>query len=231
MVVAGVVVAGAVLGVEAPGAWAAGKDVPDLAIVVPNDAGGGADGGPGGGADDGARTRTLRSGDAEFARLWDLFRPDEQGTEPVPDAWREGRFPRVRATVVWGLTGIGGWPYTDRAPGGDIAIERQDQVFLAEDGTPWIRSDAAPDVADDDVRWHRGVRAVYDRLEGAGVFGSAEGVGESSGTGVRVRWGVWGALVGLVLGGGGAWGLRWWGARRDAEGVAPREPRQELIDL
>ncbi|WP_037840631.1 hypothetical protein, partial [Streptomyces sp. NRRL F-6676] len=193
VVVAGLVVAGAVLGVGAPGAWAAGKDVPDLAIVVPSDAGGGADGGAdggsgggsGGGADDGVRTRTLRSGDAEFASLWDLLRPDEKGTEAVPDAWREGRFPRVRATVVWGLTGIGGWPYTDRAPGGDVAIERQDQVFLAEDGTPWIRSDPAPDVADDDVRWHRGVRAVYDRLEGAGVFGSAEEA--PAGVGVRVR--------------------------------------------
>lgn len=113
--------------------------------------------------------------------------------------------------------------------GGDVAIERQDQVFLAEDGTPWIRSDPAPDVADDDVRWHRGARKVYDRLEKAGMFGPAERPGES-GAGLRARWALWGALAGVALGGGGAWGLRRWSARRDAEPVA-REPRQELIDL
>lgn len=218
VVVAGLVVAGAFLGVGAPGAWAAGKDVPDLAIVVAND------------ADGGARTSTFRSGDARFARLWDLFRPDETRSEKVPWAWQEGRLPRVRATVVWGLTGIGGWPYTQRTPGGDVAIERQDQVFLAKDGTPWIRSDPAPDVADDDVRWHRGVRAAYDGLDRAGVFGSAgEGAG-GSGAGVRVRWGAWGAVVGLLVGGGSVWGVRWWGARRGGAGH-PREPRQALIDL
>jgi hypothetical protein len=205
---------GAFLGVGAPGAGAVAKDVPDLAIVIPGDS---------------ARTRTVRSGDTGFARLWDLFRPDETESEAVPPEWREGRYPRARATVVWGLTGIGGWPYTERAPGGDVAIERQDQVFLAEDGTPWIRSDPAPDVADDDVRWHRGARKVYDRLEKAGMVGPAERPGES-GAGLRARWALWGALAGVALGGGGAWGLRRWSARRDAEPVA-REPRQELIDL
>ncbi|MBA5225165.1 MULTISPECIES: hypothetical protein [Streptomyces] len=214
VVTAGLVMAGAFLGVGAPGAGAVAKDVPDLAIVIPGDS---------------ARTRTVRSGDTGFARLWDLFRPDETESEAVPPEWREGRYPRARATVVWGLTGIGGWPYTERAPGGDVAIERQDQVFLAEDGTPWIRSDPAPDVADDDVRWHRGARKVYDRLEKAGMFGPAERPGES-GAGLRARWALWGALAGVALGGGGAWGLRRWSARRDAEPVA-REPRQELIDL
>jgi hypothetical protein len=200
------------LGTGASAARASGKDVPDLALVVTNGS---------------ARTETLRARDEGFAELWDLFRPTESRSEPVSEAWQEGRFPRVRATVVWGLTGIGGWPYTRRTPGGDVAIERQDQVFLAEDGTPWIRSDPSPDVADDDVRWHRGTRAAYDRLERAGVFG-VEASGD--GRGERVRWGLWGAGAGVALGAGGVLAGRWRTGRRSGPPTV-REPRQELIDL
>ncbi|MFD1662002.1 hypothetical protein ACFSL4_28395, partial [Streptomyces caeni] len=153
LVAALAVTAGALTAAAGP-ARAAGKDIPDLALVIAAGTG---------------RTTTLRAGEGDFALLWELLGPTERRTERVPDAWLRGRYPRVRATVVWGLTGIGGWPYTRRAPGGDVAIERQDQVFLAGDGTAWVRSDPAPDVADDDVRWHRVPRPVFDRLAKGGL--------------------------------------------------------------
>ncbi|MER6356788.1 hypothetical protein ABT186_34525 [Streptomyces sp. NPDC001634] len=176
----------ALAGAAAP-AGAVSKDIPDLALVVANDTG---------------RTTTLRSGDRDFALLWQLLSPTESGTERVPQAWERGQYPRVRATVVWGLTGIGGWPYTQRAPRGDVAIERQDQVLLAEDGTAWVRSDPAPDVSDDDVRWHRAPRSVFERLEKGGLFGppAAAAGGGSSDT---LRWGAVGLGAGLALGAGG----------------------------
>ncbi|MEU6093905.1 hypothetical protein [Streptomyces sp. NPDC047079] len=198
--------------VGAAPAGAVGKDIPDLALVVANGTG---------------RTTTLRSGDRDFALLWQLTSPAETRTEPVPDAWTRGRYPRVRATVVWGLTGIGGWPYTRRAPGGDVAVERQDQVFLAADGTAWVRSDPAPDVSDDDVRWRRAPRPVFDRLERDGLFAgplpSAAG-----GLSDRLLWGAGGLVAGLALAAGGAYAVRRAAAR--GQGL-PREPRQELIDL
>ncbi|MGW1157306.1 hypothetical protein ACWD48_03500 [Streptomyces sp. NPDC002519] len=202
----------AVLAGSAAPARAMAKDIPDLALVVTNGTG---------------RTTTLRSGDRDFALLWQLTAPTETSTEPVPDAWAEGRYPRVRATVVWALTGIGGWPYTRRAPGGDVAVEREDQVFLAADGTAWVRSDPAPDVSDDDIRWHRAPRPVFDRLVRDGLLGQpvpAAGNGSSDG----LRWGAAGLVAGLALGVGGAYAVRRAAARR--QGV-PREPRQELIEL
>jgi hypothetical protein len=209
--VATLVVTFAALAGGAAPARAARHDIPDLALVVTNGTG---------------RTTTLRSGDRNFALLWQLLGPTETGTERVPDAWLRGRYPRVRATVVWGLTGIGGWPYTRRAPGGDVAVERQDQVFLAEDGTAWVRSDPAPDVPDDDVRWRRAPRSTFDRLAKAGLMRRPEDAtdGDPSGT---LRWGAAGLAAGLALGAGGAFVvLRHAAARREAE-----PPRQELIDL
>ncbi|MGW4757132.1 hypothetical protein [Streptomyces chartreusis] len=76
--------------------------------------------------------------------------------------------------MLWGLTGVGGWPQTNRAPGGDVAMERQDQLFVAGDGTPWVRSDLAPDVEDDDIRWHRAPRSVFERLDLAALLGETE---------------------------------------------------------
>ncbi|MEV6029143.1 hypothetical protein [Streptomyces sp. NPDC052036] len=202
----------AVLAGAAAPAWAMRKDIPDLALVVTNGTG---------------RTTTLHSGDQDFALLWQLMSPTETATEPVPDAWTEGRYPRVQATVVWALTGIGGWPYTQRAPGGDVAVERQDQVFLAADGTPWVRSDPAPDVSDDDIRWHRAPRSVFDRLEREGLFEQSVPAAED-GSSDGPRWGAVGAAAGLALGVCGTYAVRRAAARRQG---MPREPRQELIEL
>ena len=114
------------------GAWGLGKgDSPDMALVIAGDTG---------------RTTTLHAGERDFGRLWRLLSPRYTGTERVPEAWTHGRFPEVRVTVIWGLTGVGGWPQTSRAPGGDVAVERQDQLFLTPDGTLWVRSDPSPDV-------------------------------------------------------------------------------------
>ncbi len=72
-----------------------------------------------------------------------------------------------------GLTGVGGWSQTSRAPGGDVAVERQDQLFLTPDGTLWVRSDPSPDVVDDDIRWHRAPSAMFGQLAQEGrLFGS-----------------------------------------------------------
>nr|WP_237693567.1 hypothetical protein [Streptomyces sp. SID2888] len=191
-------------------ASATSKDIPDVAFVVANGSG---------------RTTMLRTGNGDFALLWQLLKPEEVRSEPVPDSWHEGRYPEVRATVMWGLTGIGGWPYTQRAPGGDVAVERQDQVLMAEDGSVWVRSDPAPDAADDDRRWHRVSREVFDRLESKGLFGSS-GTGREAGAGETLRWGAAGLGAGLLLGAGGMWAARRSAARRD-----PGPPRQELIDL
>ncbi|MFJ8936882.1 hypothetical protein ACIRL0_14410 [Streptomyces sp. NPDC102365] len=204
---------------HAAGPGGPGGDSPDLAVVVAGDGTG--------------RTTSVRSGEPDFARLRQLLRPTATGTEKVPQDWTEGRHPAVRATVTWGTTGVGGWPETDRAPGGDIFMGRQDQVFLAGDGTPWIRSDPAPDVDDDDIRWHRASRAVYDQVERTALFGSGPVVGGGSGPGDRAWWAqpglARGLVAGLVLGCGGTVLIRRAAARR-APGP-PREPRQELIDL
>ena len=56
-----------------------------------------------------------------------------------------------------------------------MAVERQDQLFVAEDGTPWVRSDLAPAVEDDDIRWHRAPRSVFERLDLARLLGDTEG--------------------------------------------------------
>ncbi|MFJ3227779.1 hypothetical protein ACIPJS_31120 [Streptomyces sp. NPDC086783] len=191
-----------------------GRNAPDRALVVAGDTG---------------RTVALRSGERDFARLWQLLEPAYTGTERVPAEWMEGDFPRVRATVVWGISGVGGWPQTDRSPGGDVAVRRADQLFLAEDGTPWVRSDPAPDVPDDDIRWHRASRSVYERLDGE-LFGP---LGDAPDTAApaprdRARWALWGLAAGLALGCGGTVLLRAAAARRGAG--PPREPRQELID-
>ncbi|MFE3034597.1 hypothetical protein ACFXKY_23510 [Streptomyces canus] len=198
----------------------AGLDEPDLAMVVTGGTG---------------RTEAVRSDEPYFARLWQLLEPMSTGTERVPDSWQEGRRPPVRITVVWGLTGVGGWPQTHSAPGGDVAVERLDQLLLSGDGTPWVRSDPAPEREDDDIRWHRAPRAVFERLDRAGLAG---GAGERRDAGSRAstgsEHGVWWAVPGLAVGfAAGACGTRL--IRRAAAGPGagpPRdEPRQELIDL
>ncbi|MFG2450786.1 hypothetical protein ACGFSG_15525 [Streptomyces sp. NPDC048512] len=195
-------------------------DSPDLALVIAGDTG---------------RTTTLRSEDRDFGRLWRLLAPRFTGTEQVPDAWAQGDYPAVRATVVWGLTGVGGWPQTARAPGGDVAVERQDQVFLAPDGTPWVRTDVSPDVVDDDIRWHRAPRSVFGQLAQDGkLFGPQRAAPVSTGRAARERaeWALAGVAVaaGLLLGAGIPWCRRRAATRRENAG-SPREPRQELVDL
>jgi len=200
-------------------AQAADRDVPDLAIVVTNGT---------------ARTVALRSGQRDFARLWQLLSPTDTDSEPVPDAWQDGRrLPRVRVTVLWGMTGIGGWPYTQRAPGGDVAMERVDQVFVAADGAVWVRTDPAPDVEDDDIRWHQASRTVFAELDRDGLLGAKAAATTTAkadeGPSDSVRWAVTGLAGGLALGVGGSFLIRRAAARR--EPGPPREPRQELIDL
>ncbi|MFJ6084036.1 hypothetical protein ACIQI8_21795 [Streptomyces sp. NPDC092369] len=121
------------------------------------------------------RTMALRSGEPAFARLSELLRPTYTGTERVPEEWTKGRYPPVDFTVIWGLSGVGGWPRTHRAPGGDVAVERQDQLFVAADGSPWVRSDLAPDVEDDDIRWHRAPSSIFVTLEQQSVL---DGLGD-----------------------------------------------------
>ncbi|MER5833228.1 hypothetical protein ABT116_20835 [Streptomyces sp. NPDC002130] len=183
------------------------------------------------------RTTAVRSGEPAFARLWQLLEPTFQGTERVPEEWTEGNFPQVRLTVVWGLSGVGGWPTTNRPPGGDVAVERQDQLVVAEDGTPWVRSDPTPAVEDDDIRWHRAPRSLFDRLDGARLLGDLGGgpvastaAADLPGTRSEVRWAVTAGALGLATGAGGTLLIRRAAARREA-GPPREEPRQVLIDL
>lgn len=211
-----------------PGAGAApegpDRDVPDVAVVVAGGAG---------------RTTAVRSGEPDFARLWQLLEPMYTGTERVSQAWNEGRYPPVRITVVWGLTGVGGYPQTNSPPGGDVAMERQDQLFVAGDGTPWVRSDAAPDVADDDIRWHRAPRSVFERMSWAGLLGeAAEGAADEAAGGTNwpgtAAGGAWWAIPGLAAGfaaGVGGTLLIRRAAAGPGAGPPREEPRQELIDL
>ncbi|MET8977813.1 hypothetical protein ABZX85_19555 [Streptomyces sp. NPDC004539] len=208
-----------VLGVCAvlPALWAgpsasasAAAEVPDTAVVIDGTSG---------------RASAVRSGEERFDRLWELFEPTYTGTVPVPSAWGEGRYPAVRLTVVWGLTGVGGWPQTSRAPGGDVAMEVVDQLVVAADGTPWVRRDVSPVVEDDDVRWHRVDRGAYERW--AGGPEQADSPGDSH-EGVA-RWAVPGG-VGVVLGVCGTLLIRRAAGRRGA-GPPREEPRQELIEL
>ncbi|WP_409470114.1 hypothetical protein [Streptomyces sp. HC307] len=206
----------------APTAGAAGRAAraPDLAMVVVGGAG---------------QPTAVRSGEQPFARLWQLLEPMYTGTERVPEAWTEGRYPPVQITVVWGLTGVGGWPMTDSPPGGDVAIERQDQLLVAEDGTPWVRSDPAPDVEDDDIRWHRAPRSVYERLDRAGLLGGpasepAPQADSSAPAADAVWWAIPGLAVGFAAGAGGTLAIRR-AAARPGGGPPREEPRQQLIDL
>ncbi|MFE1201829.1 hypothetical protein ACFW5V_09045 [Streptomyces sp. NPDC058762] len=188
-------------------------DEPDVAVVV--------------WAGDG-RTASWHAGESDFDRLRWLLDPAYTGTERVPEAWTEGRRPPVRFTVLWGLTGVGGWPQTQRAPGGDVAMLRQDQFFLAGDGTPWVRSDLAPDLTDDDIRWHRASRRAYEQMTDEGFFTAGGKGAEGDDDGWHGVW--WAAAAGLGTGVAGTLLIRR-AADRYRAGPPRGEPRQELIDL
>ncbi|MYT68654.1 MULTISPECIES: hypothetical protein [unclassified Streptomyces] len=187
-------------------------DVPDLAVVIAP----GAEAGP---------SVSLHYEDPDFARLERLTAEFDAVTEPVPSEWDDGDFPPVEATIVWGMTGVGGWPETRRAPGTDTAIERQDQLVVAADGTPWIRTDPMVDVNDDDLRWHRVSPALVTELRRAGVF-PPERADAHGGVPLwdRVLWALGGLLVGLAA---AAWWFR--GRLPRFPGRVPREPRQQLV--
>lgn len=139
------------------------------------------------------------------------------------------RYPPVRFMVLWGLTGVGGRAQqTRRAPGGYVAMLREDQLFLAEDGTPWVRTDPAPDALDDDIRWHRPPQREYDRPAGGGFLwlgGAPAAVCEGG-----VVEGAWWAVGGLAVGVLGTLLVRNAAARRGA-GPPWDARRRELIDL
>ncbi|MFB9352157.1 hypothetical protein ACFFUA_32900 [Streptomyces heliomycini] len=203
----------AVVLTAAPGAVADGAppgEEPDVAVVV-HAAG---------------RTASWHAGRRDFDRLRSLPDPLREGTERVPAEWTEGRRPRARVTVLWGPTGVGGRPRTRRAPGGDVATLRRDQLFVAGDGTPWVRTDPAPDVEDDGIRRHRVPWDVHDRLDGDGFLGG-EPEASASGGGpdgpVRAVGGLGGGIAGTLL-------VRR-AAARYRTGPPRGEPRRELIDL
>ncbi|WP_244207305.1 hypothetical protein [Streptomyces swartbergensis] len=227
----GLTAAVALLGLPVAGAAAQppGRDAPDIALVVNSEGG----------------TTAMRSGESRFARLWQLLQPTYTGTEQVSGAWVKGGYPPVRITVVWGLTGTGSRPQTGGQAGGGMVLHQHDQLFLAKDGTPWVRSDPAPEVEDDDIRWHRAPRTIYRQMDRAGLLGEpvkrVAGVLPVSGgtTGDRsaadgsglAEGGVWWAAGGLLLGLGGSHAIRRAAARREA-GPPPREESlHELIDL
>ncbi|MHC5259802.1 hypothetical protein ACYSUO_18140 [Streptomyces sp. UC4497] len=212
LVVAALLVAGASSAHARPTQPGTGMDVPDLAVVIAPGAGAGA-------------SVTLRDEDRNFARLERLTTGFDTVTERVPEAWQEGRFPPVVATVIWGLTGVAGWPDTHSAPGTDTVIERQDQLIVAEDGTPWIRTDPTVDVTDDDLRWHRASRPLVDRLTRAGVFPTSAPSGERP---TRAPW--WWGLAGLTVGLAAA-ALLWRVRIRPRSPRGRQEPRQQLVDL
>ncbi|MET9745382.1 hypothetical protein ABZZ92_06710 [Streptomyces ardesiacus] len=200
-----------VTGAAAAGDGGRAVEEPDVAVVVWADSG---------------RTASWHAGEADFDRLRWLLDPGRTGTERVPEDWTRDRRPPVRFTVLWGLTGVGGWPQTLRAPGGDVAMLRQDQFFVAGDGTPWVRTDPAPDLTDDDIRWHRVPRDAYKRLTAEG-FLTADGPGARKADGGRS--GAWWAAAGLGAGVAGTLLVRR-AADRYRAGPPRGEPRQELID-
>ncbi|GAQ51573.1 hypothetical protein [Streptomyces acidiscabies] len=195
-----------------PVTGAAAADTPDVAMLIDGTSG---------------QTLAVRSREADFDRLWELLDPTYTGTVRVPVGWDAGHCPAVRFTVVWGRSGVGGWPQDNRPPGGDVAVDQVDQVVLAGDGTPWVRRDVAPEVEDADVRWHPAPRPAYDRWEREGGFTgvAASTPGSGSGGGWLVPGG-----VGVALGAGGMLLVRRVAGRRG--GGPPRDgPRQELIEL
>ncbi|MEU4165716.1 hypothetical protein AB0F46_02370 [Streptomyces sp. NPDC026665] len=190
-------------------------DSPDIVLTVAGDTG---------------RTTTLHSGDPDFGRLWRLLSPRYTGPKKTPDEWADGHLPLPEVTVIWGVTG----------PGGDVAIERQDQVFLTADGEPWVRSDLAPDLVGGDFHWHRAPLSVLDQLrQEKRLFGSGPAASAVLVEPDPAAWAVPGLAAGLVLGAGATWFVRRAKARLANAGNAGStgnaeplpEPRKELVEV
>ncbi|GAA3134478.1 hypothetical protein GCM10017687_58450 [Streptomyces echinatus] len=171
------------------------------------------------------RTEAWHAGQAAYDRLARSARPGVTDTERCLVS---GRGPVSTGAVhgAVGPDGVGGWARTRRGARRGRGDARQDQLFVAEDGTPWCADEPAPGPAGRRHPLARVPRREYDRLAGDGFRGSA-GRGRP-----RVRrcgrWGVVGAdglasrVAGMLLVRGAApgWCL-----------AATNEPRQELIDL
>ncbi|MET8133372.1 MULTISPECIES: hypothetical protein [unclassified Streptomyces] len=194
-------------------------DSPDVALTIAGDTG---------------RTTTLHNEDPDFGRLWRLLSPRYTGTEKAPDGWKDGHLPEPQATVIWGVTGAGdGTRTAHRTPDGDVTIERQDQVYLAVDGTPWVRSDLSPDSMNDKILWNPAPRSVFDELMKDGrLFGSGSAVSASGVALDPAFWAVPGLAAGVALGAGAAWFISHAAVRARRENAGPLlGPRQELIEL
>ncbi|WP_328671029.1 hypothetical protein [Streptomyces sp. NBC_00328] len=194
-------------------------DSPDVALTIAGDTG---------------RTTTLHNEDPDFARLWRLLSPRYTGTEKAPDGWKDGHLPEPQATVIWGVTGPGdGTQTAHRTPDGDVTIERQDQVYLALDGTPWVQSNLSPDSMNHDIRWHPAPRSVFDELMKDGrLFGSGSAGSTASVELDPAFWAVPGLAAGVALGAGAAWFISHAAVRARRENAGPLlGPHQELIEL
>lgn len=195
---------------------------PDIALTIAGDTG---------------RTTTLHNEDPDFGLLWRLLSPRYTGSQKAPDGWKDGHLPEPQATVIWGVTGPGdGTRTAHRTPEGDVTIERQDQVYLAVDGTPWVRSDLSPDSMNDTIAWHSAPRSVFDELTKDGrLFGSGSVVAAAKVELDPAFWAVPGLAAGVALGAGAAWficqaAVR--ARREDREDAGPLlGTRQELIEV
>jgi hypothetical protein len=192
---------------------------PDVALTIAGDTG---------------RATTLHNEDPDFGRLWRLLSPRYTGTQKAPDGWDDGHLPEPQATVIWGVTGVGdGTRTAHRTPGGDVTIERQDQVYLSSDGTPWVRSNLSPDSMNDNIRWHVAARSVFDELMKDGrLFGSRTARSDLRTAPDPAVWAVPGLAAGLALGGGAVWFIGNAAGRVRRENAGPLlGPHQELVEV
>ncbi|MGY0069325.1 hypothetical protein ACWZEH_21560 [Streptomyces sp. QTS137] len=111
-----------------------------------------------------------------------------------------------------------------------MAVPREDRFLVAGDGTPWTRTDPAPDVTDDDILRRRAPRRVHDRLEDDGFLGEEPEPAAFGGDGARAGGVVWWAGRG-ARGGAARTLLTRRGAVRRRGGPPRGEPRQEPIGI
>ncbi|MBN0044338.1 hypothetical protein JS756_09485 [Streptomyces actuosus] len=179
------------------------------------------------------RTAALRAGEPGFAWLRDLPKPSYRDTETVPRAGADARCPAARLIVRRGWTAVGARPPADRGAGGDVAVERLDELFVDRDAVTVVRTGPSPEAQDDDIRWRRASRRAYEDPERKGLPGRAPAATDAGGGGPLDGgwWALPGLAVGLALGAGGTALVR-----RAADCPGTRPPgddgrRRELTDL